>query len=421
LLCAAALTLAQRAEAQDAPAAPPPAAAAPTDAAVPPPAPAPESATPAEAAPVVAPTPTVTEPPPPVEAPPAEEPPPAPEQPGPLTIGAWLHTGTMMRSYKNPEKLDRLSQDGEVDIVMSAQLTKGFGITTNFAAVWGPTLTTDEDGVTTFGGNIAGSLAIMDAHAKIGIDDAFNIWVGRMLVPSDRSNFSGYWFAAPWTYPGKYDYFGAPVGPRQGPFGRNDGVTLWGQVAGGMFKYYAGAYDLHNGDGTALMSGRLNLSLINPEPGYYHSSTYYGGKDLLAIGIGGQYQKDGSGGTDDYSELNADVLFEKNFGSGGVLDLEGAFYKYMGDAEAIDYSYMLVASWLTPEPIGVGKLQPLIRLQQAKRTDTTVAPEETDMLLDFQLGYVVADYATRFALVYQRSKYLTVDGNAITLGIQVQR
>jgi hypothetical protein len=294
-------------------------------------------------------------------------------------------------------------------------------MTANFAAVYGPTATTDEDGVTTFGGNIAGSLAIMDAHAKIGIDDAFNIWVGRMLVPSDRSNFSGYWFAAPWTYPGKYDYFGAPVGPRQGPFGRNDGVTLWGQVAGGMFKYYAGAYDLHNGDGTALISGRLNLSLINPEPGYYHSSTYYGGKDLLAIGVGGQYQKDGSGGTDDYSEFNADVLFEKNFGSGGVLDLEGAFYKYMGDGEAIDYSYLLVASWLTPEPIGVGKLQPLIRLQQAKRTDTTVAPEETDMLLDFQLGYVVADYATRFALVYQRSKYLTVDGNAITLGIQVQR
>ena len=51
------------------------------------------------------------------------------------------------------------------------------------------------------------------------------------------------WFEAPWYYPGTFSAHGF-VGPREGAFGRNDGVTAWGQVQGGLFKYYVGAFDL---------------------------------------------------------------------------------------------------------------------------------------------------------------------------------
>jgi hypothetical protein len=239
-----------------------------------------------------------------------------------------------------------------------------------------------------------------------------------MLVPSDRSNFSGVWFASPWYYPGLYVPFAPPVGPRQGPNGRNDGVTLWGQAEGGMFKYYASAFNLHDPSANPLLSGRLNLSLLSPEPGYYHSSTYLGDKEILAIAIAGQYSKDGSPGAtepDDYSEFNADILYEKPLDA-GTLTLEAAFYKYMGDGESIDYSYFGVISWLTKDKIGWGQIQPLVRLQQAKPVSG-----DSWMMLDAQLGYFVSAYAARFALGFQRSDVLGQDGNAIYAGVQLMK
>jgi hypothetical protein len=411
------------AQAQDAP---PPATPATTAAPIAAPAPAPTAVTeapppaappPAEPAPVEAPvavsaelTPSVA----PQEAPPDEDAP----APSPLSVGAWAHLATFLGPGSDPEKIERVGAQGEVDLLFSADLIEGFGLTANLVGEYGNDVP---------GGNIS----ILDLHGKIAVDDAFNIWIGRMLVPSDRSNFSGFWFAAPWSYPGFYRP-GPPTGPRQGPYGRNDGLTVWGQAAGGLFKYYAGAYNLQNTTGTALFSGRLNLSLINPEPGYYHSSTYYGGKDVLAIGIAGQYQKDGSAvpamgappgaEVDDYAEFNADILFEKNFGAGGVLDLEGAFYKYMGDNEGIDFSYFVLASWMTAEKIGVGKIQPLVRLQMQQ---PTAEDSDAEMIFDAQLGYVIDNYATRFALVWQHIKTGTgmaeLSTNTITLGLQLQK
>ena len=43
-----------------------------------------------------------------------------------------------------------------------------------------------------------------------------------------------------------------------------------------------------------LLSGRVNICLLGSESGFYHSSTYYGRKDIVAIGLGAQYQKNGS-------------------------------------------------------------------------------------------------------------------------------
>jgi hypothetical protein len=368
---------------------------------------------------VLAPTP---EPPPPPAEVAVEEPPAAEEEaPKPLSIGAWAHLGTYLDGVD--DKMDRVAADGELNLLFSADLIEGFGITGNLVGGYGPGY-----------GGIAGPISVMDLHAKIGIDDAFNIWIGRMLVPSDRANFSGVWFAAPWFYPGLHVPGGAPVGPRQGPSGRNDGLTFWGQFGGGLFKYYVGAYELHDTTGGALFSSRLNLSLINPEPGYYHSSTYYGGKDIFAIAVSGQYEKDGSRGlsadpdpdmmgeageipdADDYSGFSADVLFEKNFGEGGVLDLEGAFYAYMGDYEAFKHSYLLVASWMTADKIGPGKIQPLVRFQQAK-------PEtgDTSTIIEPQIGYIVDNYATRLALGFAYQKQGDYKDNKIFLGIQVQK
>jgi hypothetical protein len=215
------------------------------------------------------------------------------------------------------------------------------------------------------------------------------------------------------------------VAPRQGPYGRNDGVTVWGYAGGGLIKYYAGAYDLYDGSTSPLFSGRLNLALLDPEPGYYSNSTYYGA-NVLSIAIGGQMKKDGSPTTDaagaiveldDYSLINADVLFEMPIG-GGVLDIEGAFYKFNGDGEPTDFGWSGVASFLLPGEVAGTRLQPLVRVQQAK---PTADGADTSTLIDAQFGVVLNAFATRFALGYRNAKAGDLKSQAIFLGAQFMK
>ncbi|WP_437754323.1 hypothetical protein [Sorangium sp. So ce1389] len=351
-------------------------------------------------------------------------PPPAEEEPWkkPLSVAAWARVGGRLQNPDAREKMDRLLADGELHLLFSGEINRFIGVQGAVVAQFGPTPT---------GGNIAGSATLRDAIAKIKFHDLLNVWIGRMIVPSDRSAFSGPWSMVPWNYPGFFEPYAPPLGPRQGPFGRNDGVTAWGKVAGGLFKYYVGAYNLHDSSASPLYTARLNLSLLDPEPAYYQKSTYLGEKSILALGVAGEVQRQGSVESlpppamdmppgvprkDTYMEANADLLFEKNLGTAGTLTLEGAFYKYIGDFERFDYSYFALASYLTPTNVGVGKLQPLVRLQQAK-------PKNADpyLLIDAQMGYVIEGHAARAALGYQRSDLSGAKGNALFLGVQLQK
>jgi hypothetical protein len=346
----------------------------------------------------------------------APEAPPAPEEePPPLNISIWgrvdaaLSTGASSPPVQpSGDSLDDISSTADFQIHTSGKVYGAVSFTANFVATYNP--------------DIQGSVGLLDGIIQIEPSDFFNVWLGRMLVPVDRANFSGYWFAAPWYYPG-FGFADGQVGaPLEGPFGRNDGVTIWGQVGGGVFKYYAGMYDLYNVDTSPLFSGRVTLNLLDPEPGYYSSSTYYG-KDILAIAAGVQSKKDGSVlaedgvtvATDDYTEFNADVLFEKNLGSAGVLDLEAAFYKFNGDYQPTDASWLAVASYLLPNEIGWGKVQPLVRIQQAIPSGDDA---DTSTLIDAQIGYIVNSYATRFALGYRTGSAGDADVQAIYFGAQ---
>jgi hypothetical protein len=408
-----------------APVPPPPAPAAPAGAL---PAPIAGSSAPvagaAEAPAVVTPTAPEMAPPPPA-VPPAPPPDAEAEKYKHINMGVWMRLGATLQNHTEPKKLNELGTDGLVEFHFSNQMRKSIAWTANIVGTFGPgrmdgSSSAGADGGTPNAGS--GTIAILDAIAQFEPDPAFNVWVGRMLVASDRSNFSGPWFMGPWTYPGVFG-----TGPKEGPSGRNNGATIWGQFAGGMFKYYLGAYNLHDPSLKPLISGRLNLSLLNPEPGYYSSSTYYG-MDILAIGVGGQYQKNGDGnpaaadGLSDYGLFNADVLFEKNLAAAGVVDVEGAFFKYVGDGQNKKFSHFLLASYLTPEMPGIGRFQPLVRVQQAFMKDGLGG---TGTSLDIQAGYVVDSYSTRFALGFNHTSSPApgdnIPSNAVYAGVQVQK
>lgn len=378
-------------------------------------APDPSEAPPMPPSPPVTAEPTAPNPPQPPPIPKAERPPgddPLGPQYKKLNSNVWLHTGGYLHNPANPKKLNDVYGDGEVDLLFSGQVHRNLLWQADFVATWpGPTAagTSPEQ---------SSRVEILDLIAKIeGSDNLINLWFGRMLVPSDRANFSGFWFAAPWSYPG--NFAGAFGGPRQGPFGRNDGATLWGQLLEGRLKWYGGAYNLHDAGVSPLISTRVNIALLSPEPGYYHSSTYYG-EDHLSLGLSYQYQKKGSGSgamTDDYNGFSTDLLFEKNLGAAGTVDLEGSYYKYSGDFEPINWQFFALASYMTADRIGWGKLQPLVRWQQAHPK----GGGDDFSVIDAQVAYVIDGYAARITGGYSHAKNPGPESNTIFLGIQLQR
>jgi hypothetical protein len=270
----------------------------------------------------------------------------------------------------------------------------------------------------------------MDLIAQLDFMDEFHLWGGRMLTPSDRSNFSGPWFMSPWDYPGLYSVpsAGAPVyvGPRgTEEIGREVGAVAWGDIEKGMLKYYLGIMDLDNAaTNTPLYTARVGYAILGAEPGFYGSSTYYGAQDIVAVGLGAQYQKRFVLGTlsDDLVEINADLLAEFNIEGVGTLTGEGAFYHVdSGESAGVmpyDDAFFLTASYLTADAIGPGKIQPLFRYQAAYNNDG--GPDMS--MVEFQASYVMKDYFAKLSLGFQHTDMDNdVVGNAVQFGFQIQQ
>jgi hypothetical protein len=326
---------------------------------------------------------------------------------GGINWGVW---GRVDFAASGQDSLDDFTSSGRFELHSSGSLHKYVNFTANFVANYNP--------------EIAGNAALLDGIVQFDFADAFHVWGGRMLVPVDRSNFSGPWFMTPWYYPGFGFADGQVAAPREGPSGRNDGATVWGSFAGGLIKYYVGAFDLFNADQTPLYSGRLNFSFLNKESGFYSNSSYLG-EDTFSIGVGGQYKADGSVGvaadpadpapTDDYAGFNADILFEKKIGDAGVLNLEGAVYLFTGEYEATEASWFGVASYLIPAEVGIGKFQPVFRVQQAF---ASAEGADTSTLIDSQLSYLIDGFAARLSLGYRYGFAGDLKTQSLYLGAQ---
>jgi hypothetical protein len=376
--------------------------------------------------PVAAPAPLPVPAPTPVEQPVelAPAPPKAAErETGTHKLVAEVGTRVALRAQNPaaPSKLNDVGSDGEIDVVLSGHVRPALGWQAGFLGNYGASTG-------------AATAALLDLVGKVELADAFNIWIGRMPIPSDRSSLSTVWSVAPWTLPGTYVRLPqTPVsaarpfpGPRRGDNDRGDGATLWGQFWGGALKYYAGAFGLDQPQDTSpLLSARISLSLLDPEPGYRTRSSYYGSKDVFAIGVGAQHQKGGSIAPanvttekpGDFNLVSADALLEKNGGSAGVLDLEAASAKAWGPNEVVAYQFFVLASYLVPVQIGVGRFQPLLRFQHAAAGEGADSSDFTSV--DAQLGYLIDGYNARLLGAYQYTSMTGQKQNAILFGLQI--
>lgn len=285
-------------------------------------------------------------------------------------------------------------------------------------------------------------IKLLDAIARIEFSDSLNVWIGRMLPPSDRANLDGPYYLSAWYYPGVVSQYPARFA------GRDNGLTLWGRLADKKLTYAVGAFRGHNKfagasneDGNLLYAGRLQYNFfdVEPNPAYYTSSTYYGGARVLALAVAGMYQSDGVGSSTtkgDYKAWNLDALFEQKLAGDGVLTLEGAYYNYdtddktdvttsFGGAGPTDNvggltqgdGWLAGLAYLIPTKVGWGRFQPYLRYQTFDADLTNVTSKQTD----FGVNYVIDGHNARLSATYSKAETSgQPDTDRFVLGLQLQ-
>jgi hypothetical protein len=397
---------------------------------------------------------TTNEPAPPPPPPAAPPPPPSPPPPGgPIPLGAVpkgpvppapppampnidyggrLRAAVRFQGFSDPKSFNDVSQTLYADLYASGQVTPMWR--------WQVAITSgDFGGVPGATSNIP--VSVLDAIAGFTPLPEFQIYAGRLLVMADRYAPSGPWGMDEWQYPGFW--LGAPPAvPKGGPAGRDTGVVAWGAPLGGHLKYYLGAYQTQDPALSPLLSGRVQVSLLSPEPGWFQRTTYYGERDLISVGVGGQMQNNGSVmmapamGTpallDDYREVNADLIVEKRLGDMGAISAEAAYYNFQGTYQPWKWAAVGALAYTSPVLPGIGRLRPSFRFQQAQARQIMAADPSVDptRVFDAQVTYAAMGW---FAHVVVNYRHYDVNyfspampavapnksGNQIVVGVQL--
>jgi hypothetical protein len=288
-------------------------------------------------------------------------------------------------------------------------------------------------GAQNFGGN--SSIGLLDAVGKFEFNEMVNLWVGRMLLPSERGELNGPFYHA--TFDGfRTPFFPADLsanfnGPTAGGggaglYGRDNAATFWGKVhpfgTTHLLYVLSVSQGLRNGPnlGSSLMyTGRVQWNFLNdePNPGYYTSGTYYGtAGDIAALGVSVQHQKDGAGNAaaasvSDFTGASVDVLLEKVLPNNmGVFTFNGEFKRHWANygtgAFATSpatcfctfngHSWTVYGLYLIPHEVGIGRFQPYVRF-------TSIDPLYSAMRQEWETGvnYIIAGHNARVSAFYR--------------------
>jgi hypothetical protein len=269
---------------------------------------------------------------------------------------------------------------------------------------------------------------LLDTVGMFKAGAPLQIWVGRFVVPFDRFNLSGPFRNLMWSYPGIYGGV-RQIGGENGPFGRDTGISVWGSLSQGLFKYQLMAHQLENPDAGPRLTGRLSVSLLGREPGYFVSSSYLGEKDVLALGVAMQYQHDGrvwTPGTadtpvppavDNLQAMTADLFAEKTFGSMGTATLDLAYYHY-DEHRSYRRAHAVTAAYIPPLKLGAGHTQFGLRWEEAYAS--RFQPQLSGVRgLDVSVSHFFSGYDLRLGLDYAR-QWLGSGGvsNTVSVGFQ---
>ncbi len=191
---------------------------------------------------------------------------------------------------------------------------------------------------------------VIDAYVTLAPRPWAQVYVGEHLAPANRQNITlsqallaidrpgnSYktltWGTRSVTRFATTTFEQCDAGIRGDVDVRDTGATLFGTGSASdqvHWKYYAGVYDgiQMEGSDKERFTGRLQLNLGDPEPGYYVNSTYLGEKKTLGMGVSVDQQDDVAEcpvkGHFDYGYYTVDVFGELPVGVGSV-SIEAAY------------------------------------------------------------------------------------------------
>jgi hypothetical protein len=259
-------------------------------------------------------------------------------------------------------------------------------------------------------------IEVLDAVGQLAFSPKFNVWFGRFLPPSDRANLYGPYYANNWAVytDGVQDGY---------PFifqGRANGAMYWGQF--GKVKVSGGAFDGRtlNGDDTAVGAGRVQVDFWDAEGGYYLNGTYYGDKNLLAIGVAGQVQGE------DKTAYSVDFLMERKV-SGGAATIEAEWAKYdrlggYSSSYGTDDGGYVLGSYLFPKGSGPGQWELLGKFAKARfRDGLTLFDFNYDQkTTEVNVNYVLKQFNARLMMFYLDTRFDAVRTNFRRFGVGLQ-
>jgi len=352
--------------------------------------------------------------------------------------GKWISIGIGARtSFSAVEDAspsgDDWSSDFNLDsarIYINGQITKNIGFEFNTEMFWSSSNAPFDS-----------EFGILDAIAKFEFDPAFNVWAGRMLVPADREEMSGPYYANIWNWAktpfGPADWGEDHGAGNAGLYGRDEGITVWGRLgpeerftyAVGIFEGYE-AKDANDADpdDNFLYAGRFSYNFLNVEkaPGYYTGSTNYGGAgDIFTVSVAFQLEEDAAGdvltGLGDFTGLYADVLYEGVLANDGVVTVEAAYKDFDLDGKTNSFglfqgdSWKATALYLFPNKIGIGKIQPYLAYSE-------VNPEMgvDSETIDAGFNYIIDGFNSRISVAYSSKDTGSNDTDALVVGYQFQ-
>ncbi len=263
------------------------------------------------------------------------------------------------------------------------------------------------------GKGLGSGIALRDGwiNYKIKGDDLM-VQVGRMYVPFTR-NYGTTSTKSMLTV----DLDWGQGGLRSGIFypsniGRDDSITLWGNVLDDKLQYRfmvgdGEEDDAKNPDDNMRYAGRLSYNFFDPETNWFNSGTYLGAKHVLALGFGFDFHEDITvgGEEDDYSAWTVDVHFDQPMAGGDNLTLAASYIDVEHSANAISWTdwsagddgalVSLKAGYYFGSKIGPGNLQPYAGYQNIDSDES--GDDDTD-IYSVGLNYFIKGAGNKITL-----------------------
>jgi hypothetical protein len=173
---------------------------------------------------------------------------------------------------------------------------------------------------------------ILDAVARFKLRPELNVWAGKFKYGFTRENLEA--CERPLTLDRSL-LIRAPYVTT-----RDKGVAVWGDLVDGMFQYRA---DVMNGrsdsastpESNLRYTGRVHVSLLDPETGYGYDGTYLGKKKVLTVGAGYQMENAvafrnvlAQTGESDYRAWTVDGFLEYPLAGIGTITASAAYVDY---------------------------------------------------------------------------------------------